>query len=96
MVIKRKGNGIACIMCRNTVQFPEYVGQDYSGDLLCDTCETLLRIKVNKGDVKEFKVLKGRLEREKGPSKRLLELQEMAAKAVGKDEKSNKGKGESS
>ncbi len=93
MVIKRKRAEIACIMCENTIKFPEYVDQDYSGDLLCDTCKSLLRIKLDKGEVKEFKVLEDKLEQWKGAEK-LKELQERAAKALAKPEKSNKAGGE--
>jgi len=80
MVTEGKRTKIACILCKNTIKFPEYVGQDYSGDLLCDTCNSLLRIKLDKGEVREFKVLEDRLEQWKGVEK-MKALQERMAKA---------------
>ena len=35
MVIERKRTEIPCIICNNAIKLPEYVGQDYRGDLLC-------------------------------------------------------------
>lgn len=80
MVIKGKRT-VPCIVCKNAIEYPEYVGQDYSGDLLCNTCESLLRIKLHKGEVKEFKVLKDKLEHWKGAEK-LKGLQESARKTI--------------
>ena len=73
MAIKRRTE-IACILCKNIVKFPEYVGKDYNGDLLCDACGSLLGIKLEKGEVKGFRVkerVKGRKD-----SKRMEELQD--------------------
>jgi len=83
MAKKRKRSEIACIMCRNNIKFPEYVGEDYSGDLLCDNCMSLLRIKLSKWEVREFKVLEDKFKESEG-IKKLLELQERAAKLKGK------------
>ena len=90
---RRKRTEISCILCNSTIKLPEYVGQNYSGDLLCDTCMSLLRIKLDKGEVKEFKVLEDRFKEWKGFEK-LRELQERAAKALAEPEKSNKAGGE--
>jgi len=92
MATKRKRTAIVCIMCKNSIKFPEYVGQDYSGDLLCDTCGSLLHIKLDKWEVKQYKVLKDRLEEWKG-SEKLKYLQETGAKALAKPEKSNRAGG---
>lgn len=92
MVIKKKRTEIECYVCRDIIKFPEYVGQDYSGDLACDTCGSSLRIKLVKGEVKEFKVV-DRSKEWKG-FKRMLKLQEQAAKAMAKPEKNNKAGGE--
>ena len=88
MVIKRKRTGIECILCKNTIKFPAYVGQDYSGDLLCDTCGSLLCIKLDQWEVKEFKVLENRLEKWRWLEK-MKELQERAVKSLAGPEKSN-------
>ena len=77
MAIKGKRTEIACIMCRNIIKFPEYVGQDYRGDLLCNKCMSLLRIKLSKWEVKEFKVLEDKFKESEG-IKKLMELQEQA------------------
>jgi hypothetical protein len=93
MVVKRKRTDIACIMCKNTIKFPEYVGQDYSGDLLCDTCRSLLHIKLDKGEVKQYRVLRDRSEEWKRVE-RMKYLQDAAAKSLAEPEKSNKAGGE--
>jgi hypothetical protein len=93
MVTKRKRAEIACILCKNTIRFPEYIGQDYSGDLSCDTCSSSLRIKLDKWEVKEFKVLEDRLEQWKEIEK-LRQLREAGARALAKPEKSRKARGE--
>jgi uncharacterized protein (DUF934 family) len=93
MVTKGKRAEIACILCKNAIRFPEYIGQDYSGDLLCDTCNSLLRIKLDKWEVKEFKVLEDRLEQWKGIEK-LRQLREAGAGALAKPKKSRKAGGE--
>jgi hypothetical protein len=93
MVVKRKRADIACIMCKNTIKFPEYVGQDYSGDLLCDTCRSLLHIKLDKGEVKQYRVLRDRSEEWKRVE-RMKYLQDAAAKSLAEPEKSNKAGGE--
>jgi hypothetical protein len=80
---------IACILCKNTIKFPEYVGQDYCGDLLCGTCESLLHIKLDKWEVKQYRVLKDKLEDWKG-KERLKHLQDTAAKLTAEPKKSNK------
>ena len=63
--------------------FDIYQLQDYSGDLLCDNCMSLLRIKLSKWEVKEFKVLEDKFKESEG-IKKLLALQEQAAKLKGK------------
>lgn len=93
MVTGRKRAEIPCILCKNTIKFSEYVGQNYSGDLLCDTCGSLLHIKLDKWEVKQYKVLRDRSEEWKR-LERLKELQEGAAKALAKPEKGNKAGGE--
>jgi len=80
MVTKRRRIEIPCIMCSNRIKLPEYIGEDYSGDLLCNTCMSLLRIKLDKREVKEFRVLEDRFREWKGFEK-LRQLREMAAKA---------------
>jgi len=75
----RRRTGIACIMCKNTIELPEYVGQDYDGDLLCGMCGSLLHIKLDKSEVKQYKVLRDRYEEWK-KEERLKSLQETAAK----------------
>ena len=57
MAIKRNRTEIACIMCKNRIAFPRYVGQGYSGDLLCRTCRSLLHSKLSNWEVKEYRVL---------------------------------------
>lgn len=57
MVTKRSRTEIQCILCDNTIRLPEYIGDDYNGDLLCNRCSSLLRLKLDKGAVREFKVL---------------------------------------
>ena len=93
MVTGRKRTEIPCIICNNAIRFPEYVGEDYSGDLLCDRCRSLLHIKLDKWEVKQYKVLRDRAEEWKGLQK-LIEVQETAAKALAKPENSNKAGGE--
>ena len=90
---ERKRARIACILCKNTIVFPEYVGQNYSGDLLCSRCGSLLHIKLNKWTVEQYKVLKDRFEEWKRQEK-LRKLQEAGAKALAKPEKSSKAGGE--
>lgn len=80
MPIERKRTEITCILCKNTIEFPEYVGQDYSGDLSCRTCGSLLHIKLNKWEVKQYKVLRDKLDEWKR-SEKLKSLQEVARKA---------------
>ena len=92
MVIGKKTE-LPCIMCNNAIKLPEYVGQDYSGDLLCGRCRSLLHIKLDKWEVKQYKVLRDRSEKRKGLEK-LLSLQEQAAKLKAEPEKSNKPGGE--
>ena len=91
MVIGKKTE-LPCIMCNNAIKLPEYVGQDYSGDLLCGRCRSLLHIKLDKWEVKQYKVLKDRSEW-KGLEK-LTELQDRAAKSLAEPEKSDKAGGE--
>ena len=93
MVTERKRAKIACILCRSIIVFPEYVGQDYSGDLCCGRCRSLLHIKLDKWEVKQYRVLKERSEELSGAEK-VKELQERLAKARAKPEKSNKAGGE--
>lgn len=89
MAIKGKRTEIACIMCNNAIKLPEYIGQDYSGDLRCGCCESLLYIKLVKREVQQFKV-RTRGESKKGqPSETLLRLQEMAKKSLAQPAKSN-------
>ena len=84
---------IACILCKNTIVFPEYVGQNYSGDLLCNRCGSLLHIKLNKWTVDQYKVLKDRFEEWKG-QEALRKLREAGAKALAKPQKSSEVGGE--
>jgi hypothetical protein len=93
MVTRRKRTKIPCILCKNTIRFPEYVGQDYSGDLLCGTCASLLHIKLKGWEVKQYKVLRDRSELWKD-SKKLNFLQETMAKLKYGPEKSKKVGGE--
>ena len=93
MVAEGKRTKIPCIMCNNAIKLPEYVGQDYSGDLSCGRCRSLLSIKLDKWEVKQYRVLKDRSEEYKRVAK-LLSLQRSAAKALAKPEKSNKAGGE--
>jgi hypothetical protein len=88
-VTERKRTEVPCILCNNAIKLPEYVGQDYSGDLLCGRCESLLHIRLDKWEVKQYRVLKDRLEEWKG-KERLKYLQETAAKLKAEPEKSNK------
>lgn len=79
MTAKGKMTEIACNICENTIKFPDYVLQDWSGDLLCRSCGALLHVKLVKGkviqsDVKRYNALKGQ------PSEALLRLQERARK----------------
>ena len=90
---QRKRAQVACILCRNSIVFPEYVGQDYSGDLLCSRCGSLLHIKLSRWQVEQYKVLKDRFEEWKRIEK-LRELQEAGARALANPEKSNKAGGE--
>ena len=53
-----KRSEVQCIRCRKAIELPEYVGQDYNGDLHCGTCESLLSIKLDKWEVKQYKVVK--------------------------------------
>jgi hypothetical protein len=92
MVTGRKRTEIPCIMCNNAIRFPEYVGQDYTGDLLCDRCRSLLHIKLDKWEVKQYKVLRDRSKEYKGLQK-LKGLQETAAKLKYGPEKGNKAGG---
>jgi hypothetical protein len=70
MGIKRKRTEAECIVCKSIIKFPEYVDEDYDGDLLCDNCGLLLSIKLEKGKVKVFKV-KEKIEGWKGYKKYL-------------------------
>ena len=70
----KKRNEIACILCKKIIRFPEYIGKDYDGDLLCDECGSMMSIKLKEGEVKAFK-FKERMEEWKG-SKKLEELQD--------------------
>lgn len=56
-VTDAKRSKVQCIRCRKAIELPEYVGHDYSGDLHCVTCESLLRIKLDKWEVKQYKVV---------------------------------------
>lgn len=86
MVTRRRRIEIPCIMCSNPIKLPEYIGQDYSGDLLCNTCMSLLRIKLDKSEVKEFRVLEDRFKEWKGFEK-LRKLREIGAKALAEPQK---------
>ena len=90
---ERKRTKIPCIICTHAIKLPEYVGRDYSGDLLCDRCRSLLHIKLDKWEVKQYKVLRDRSEEWKS-SEKLKHLQETAAEALAKPEKGNKTGGE--
>jgi hypothetical protein len=79
-------------MCKNAIKLPEYVGQDYGGDLLCDTCKSLLHIKLDKGEVKQYRVLRDRSEEWKRVE-RMKYLRDTAAKSLAEPEKSNKAGG---
>ena len=48
----KKRNEIACILCKKIIKFPEYIGKDYDGDLLCDECGSMMSIKLKEGEVK--------------------------------------------
>ena len=89
MVAERKRAKIPCILCNNAIKLPEYVGQNYSGDLFYSRCGSLLHIKFNWWEVEQYRVLKDRFEKWKGVEK-LKYLQEMSAKASAKPEKNNK------
>lgn len=93
MATKRRRTEIPCVMCSHPIKLPEYIGQDYSGDLLCNTCMSLLRIKLDKSEVKELRVLENRFKEWKGFEK-LRKLREIGAKALAEPEKSNKARGE--
>jgi hypothetical protein len=89
MVVERKRTEIPCILCNNAIKLPEYVGQNYSGDLLCSRCGSLLHIKLNRWEVEQYRVLGDRFEEWKGVEK-LKYLQEMSLEASAKPEKSSK------
>ena len=73
MVIKKRTE-IECILCKKMIEFPEYIGKDYDGDLFCDECGSIISIKLKEGEVKAFK-FKESMEEWKS-SKRLKELQD--------------------
>jgi hypothetical protein len=76
---ERKRTKIPCIVCISAIKLSEYVGHDYDGDLLCDRCKSLLHIKLEKWEVKQYKVLKDRYEALRG-KEALNRLQEMTEK----------------
>ena len=80
---QRRRTKIPCIICTNAIKLPEYVGQDYDGDLLCHRCSSLLHIKLEKWQVKQYKVLRDRYEALRG-KEALNRLQEMTEK-LGKE-----------
>jgi hypothetical protein len=89
MVRGGKRTEIPCILCNNAIKLPEYVGQDYSGDLLCGRCGSLLHIRLDKWEVRQYRVLRDKSEEWKSVMK-MRNLQRSAAKALAKSEKSNK------
>lgn len=93
MVVERKRTEIPCILCNNAIKLPEYVGQNYGGDLLCNRYGLLLHIKLNKWEVEQYRVLGDRFEGWK-EVKKLKYLQEMLLEASAKPEKSSKARAE--
>jgi hypothetical protein len=93
MVVERKSTEIQCILCNNAIKLPEYVSQNYSGDLLHSRCGSLLHIKLNRWEVRQYRVLGGRFEELKRVEK-LRYLREMPLEASAKPEKSSKARAE--
>ena len=75
-------------MCRKMIEFLEYIGKDYDGDMFCDECGPLISIKLKEGEVKAFR-FKERMEERKW-SKRVEQLQDRTARSR-LDEKNAKG-----
>ncbi len=91
MAIKKRRTEIECIICGNMIKFPDFVGEDYKGALLCDKCGSLWRIELKNGEVKEndfVKDLEKKLKNLKG-HKKMIEYQDKFAELKHKAEKSN-------
>ena len=72
---------VACLVCRETVEFPKYINTKmYGGEIVCQGCESRLHIKLEDSKVRKYKVVE---KSEKNSSKMVELLEEL--KGIGKN-----------
>ena len=50
---------IECLACGKTVKMPKYIDpEQYDGQVVCQECKALLHIKLVKGKVQKYKIVK--------------------------------------
>jgi len=54
---------IECLACRKNIKIPQYTDTEkYDGQLVCQECKSLLHVKLMKGKVQKYKVVKNKSE----------------------------------
>ncbi len=54
---------IECLACGKAVKLPQFIDSDnYDGQVVCQECNSLLRVKLVKGKVQKYKVEKNKSE----------------------------------
>ena len=50
---------IECLACGKTLKMPKYIDADkYDGQVVCQECKSLLHVKLIKGKVQKYKIIK--------------------------------------
>ena len=50
---------IECLACGKTLKIPQFVNTDnYDGQVVCQECKSLLHLKLVKGDLLKYKIVK--------------------------------------
>lgn len=58
---------IQCLACGKAVKLPQFIDTDnYDGQVVCQECKSLLHVKLAKGKVQKYKIVK-RFERSSEP-----------------------------
>lgn len=55
---------IECLACGKALQLPQFIDTDdydYDGQVVCQECKSLLHVKLEKGKVRKYKIIKEKL-----------------------------------
>ncbi len=54
---------IVCLACGKTVKLPQFIDTDnYDGQVVCQECKSLLHVKLVKGKVQKYKIVREKSE----------------------------------